>query len=184
VPGAPTGLTATPGNTQVALTWTAPASTGGSPITGYTATASPGGATCSSASATNCTVTGLVNGTAYTFTVKASNAAGTGAASSPAGATPRTVPGAPQTPSAVSDRSKGVDLAWTAPASNGGASITDYRIYRGTVSGSPSLLISVGNVLTYRDTGTSKGIRYYYQVAAVNAAGEGARSIQVTAIAK
>ena len=49
VPGAPTGLVATPGNAQVALAWTAPASTGGSPITGYTATASPGGATCTTA---------------------------------------------------------------------------------------------------------------------------------------
>jgi hypothetical protein len=168
----------------VALSWTAPASNGGSPITGYTVIASPGGATCTSSGATSCTVTGLVNGTSYSFTVRATNAAGTGPASSSASATPRTVPGAPQGPSAVPDKAKGIDLAWTAPASNGGSSITAYRIYRGTTSGSLTLLISVGNVLTYRDIVTSKGVGYYYQVSAVNAAGEGSRSSQVTAIAK
>jgi hypothetical protein len=184
VPGAPMGLIATPGNAQVALSWTAPVSNGGSPITGDAATASPGGATCGTTGTTSCTITGLTNGTTYTFTVQATNVAGTGAASSPTTATPRTVPGAPQGVSAAPDKAKGIDLAWTAPASNGGASITGYRIYRGTTIGGLVFLTSVGNVLTYRDIGTSKNVRYYYEVSAVNAAGEGARSSQVTAIAK
>jgi hypothetical protein len=63
------------------VSWQAPASDGGSPITVYTATASPGGKTCSSTKALWCTITGLTNGTAYTFTVKATNAIGTGPAS-------------------------------------------------------------------------------------------------------
>src|SRR5206468_184423 len=46
VPGAPAGLSATAGNAQVVLGWTAPTSNGGSAITGFTATASPGGAIC------------------------------------------------------------------------------------------------------------------------------------------
>ncbi len=80
-PGAPTAVTAVPGDATVALSWTAPANTGGAPITLYTATAAPGGATCTTTGATTCVVAGLRNGTSYTFTVTATNIAGTSAAS-------------------------------------------------------------------------------------------------------
>jgi hypothetical protein len=81
VPGAPTIGTATAGNAQAAVSFTAPAVTGGPAITSYTATSSPGGFTASGASSP-LTVTGLTNGTAYTFTVTATNSIGTGSASS------------------------------------------------------------------------------------------------------
>ncbi|MES2313257.1 MAG: autotransporter domain-containing protein [Pseudomonadota bacterium] len=80
VPGAPTIGTATAGDTQVSVSFTPPPSTGGTSITGYTATSSPGGITGTCASSP-CVLTGLTNGTAYTFTVTATNSAGTGAAS-------------------------------------------------------------------------------------------------------
>ena len=80
VPGAPSGAKAVPGVGQATVSWTAPASNGGSAITGYTVTSAPGAKTCTTA-ATTCVVTGLTNGQSYTFTVTAKNVAGAGAAS-------------------------------------------------------------------------------------------------------
>lgn len=93
IPDAPTGLTATAGSNAVTLNWSAPVNNGGAAITGYIVTGSPlgGGASvgCTAAAATtNCTVSGLTNGTTYSFSVAASNAVGTGSASAPASATP------------------------------------------------------------------------------------------------
>ena len=81
VPTAPSSVSGVAGSSDVAVSWSAPASTGGSPITGYTVTARPGGATCTTPGGLSCTVPGLTNGTPYTFTVTATNAVGTGAAS-------------------------------------------------------------------------------------------------------
>lgn len=85
VPGSPSSVGATPANKQATVRWTAPANDGGAAVTGYTATASPGGAVCTSTT-TTCTVTGLTNGKAYTFTVTAQNAAGPGVSSAPSAA--------------------------------------------------------------------------------------------------
>ena len=85
-PGAPTGVSATAGNALADVDFTAPANNGGSPITKYTATSSPGGQTCEVTVLTpplTCTVEGLTNGTTYTFTVTATNALGTSPASAP-----------------------------------------------------------------------------------------------------
>lgn len=79
-PAAPIIGTATAGNAQASVAFTAPLSNGGAAITGYTVTASPGGATATGTSSP-ITVTGLTKGTAYTFTVTATNSAGTGPAS-------------------------------------------------------------------------------------------------------
>jgi hypothetical protein len=74
-----------------------------------------------------------------------------------------------------------VGLTWQAPASNGGSPITNYKIYRGTSSNGETLLATIGNVLTYTDTAVTNGATYYYQVSAVNAAGEGPRSNEASA---
>jgi hypothetical protein len=80
LPDAPTAVSATAGNAQVTLNWIAPQNTGGTAITGYSVTGTPGGS-CTTTGATSCVVTGLTNGTAYTFQVAAINAQGTGTAS-------------------------------------------------------------------------------------------------------
>ncbi len=88
VPTAPTNAVATQLNGTVTVSWTASTDDGGSPITGYTVTASPGGATCTT-TGTSCTVPGLAGGTTYTFTVRATNAAGNSAESAPTGSITR-----------------------------------------------------------------------------------------------
>ena len=99
-PSAPTSVSATPGNGAALVQWSASASSGSSAPTGYTVTALPGGHTCTAASGANsCTVTGLDNGTQYTFTVTASNGAGASAASIASGAV---TPAAPVTISITS----------------------------------------------------------------------------------
>jgi hypothetical protein len=82
-PDVPTGITASPGNQQISVGYTAPANNGGSAITGYTATCTTGGTPTSfGPSLTNpLVVTGLTNGSSYTCTVKAANSVTTGAAS-------------------------------------------------------------------------------------------------------
>jgi hypothetical protein len=101
VPGAPTIGSAVAGNAQAEVSFTAPSTDGGSPITGYTVTSNPGGFT-GTGSVSPINVTGLTNGTSYTFTVVATNAVGNSAASAASNAvTPVTVPGAPTIGSAV-----------------------------------------------------------------------------------
>jgi len=90
-PDAPTGVSATSGgNASTTVSWTAP-SDGGSAITSYTAT-SNAGQTCTSTTMTTCSITGLTNGTAYTFTVTATNSIGT---SDPSSASSAATPAAP-----------------------------------------------------------------------------------------
>ncbi|WP_335922353.1 Ig-like domain-containing protein [Shewanella algae] len=82
VPGAPTSVNAVASDASATVSFSAPASTGGAAISSYTVTSSPGGLTASGAGSP-LTVSGLSNGTDYSFTVSASNTAGTGPTSSP-----------------------------------------------------------------------------------------------------
>ncbi|PRX74304.1 S-layer family protein [Cohnella sp. SGD-V74] len=100
VPGAPTRVSATAGNGQAVVSFTAPTNNGGSAITGYTVTALVDGSATgmtATGTASPITVTGLTNGTSYTFTVRATNAAGDSAESSP------TEPRTPLSPASAPD---------------------------------------------------------------------------------
>ena len=81
--------------------------------------------------------------------------------------------------SAIAGNAK-VSLSWLAPL-NGGSIITNYNIYRGTVSGGETLHTTVGNILSYTDTGLTNNVRYYYQISAVNAIGESVLSSEINA---
>jgi hypothetical protein len=188
VPGAPS-LSASAGNAVVNLTWTAP-SDGGSAITSYKVyrgTVSGGETLLTTlGNVTSYSDTAVTNGTTYYYRVSAVNAVGEGAQSNEVSATPQNVaaPSAPQNLAAAAARGKGIQLTWSAPASNGGSAITGYKIYRGTTSGGEVLLTTVGNVTSYKDSTTSRGVTYYYKVTAVNAAGEGPASNEASATAK
>ena len=130
-PSAPQSVSATPGNASALVTWSAPASNGGSPITGYTATSSPASLTCTTSGALACNVPGLTNGTPYRFTVTATNAVGTGPASAASAAVTPTAPiVTPPTaafgPLATFLASTSIPLAWS--ATPGSAAITTYDV--------------------------------------------------------
>jgi hypothetical protein len=82
-PGPPVSVQAVAGVESATLNWGAPEATGGAPISGYTATSTPGGLTCHTSAELGCTVVGLTAGQAYTFTVTATNGAGTSVSSGP-----------------------------------------------------------------------------------------------------
>ena len=171
---APTGLTATAGDGQVKLNWDDP---GNSNITGYElsidagAFAEIGG---SDAATTSHTVTGLTNGTTYTFAVRAVNGAPATVTATPVGQdpppTPPPVPGRPGNLTAASD-DRAIALSWTAAASNG-SPIIKYQHQRDDAPWADIAGGATANSLTV--TGLVNDTRYTFSVRAVNGMGEGA----------
>jgi putative cell wall-binding protein len=171
VPDAPRSVTASPGNAQATVSWTAPASDGGTPVTGYTVTASPGGKSVTvGGSARSATITGLTNGASYTFAVKAVNAAGSSPAATSTPVTPRTVPGAP-TSLAFTPGDGKVTISWAVPSSDGGSPITGYTV---TTTPGGSTVTAAASARSVTVTGLSNGTSYTFAVKAVNAAGSSA----------
>ena len=168
-PSAPTGVSATAGVGSAVVSFVAP-NANGSPITGYTVTSSPGNFTATGTSSP-ITVSGLTNGTAYTFTVTATNAIGTSAASTPSNAvTPATTPSAPTAVTATGGDGS-ASVAFTAPTSNGGAAITSY-----TVAASPGTATATGTASPITVSGLTNGTSYTFTVTATNVAGPGPAS--------
>ena len=180
-PDAPQNLSASPGDQTVHLSWSAPASDGGSVITSYriyrgTASGAETALATTSGPVTSFQDTPLTNGTTYYYKVAAINDVD-GSTLCRGIRHPRSADASrcSHSPSATGAPG-GIDLAWTAPASNGGSAITGYRIYRGTVSGTYTPLTTLANLTSYTDTTATAGTQYFYAVAALNAIGEGAKS--------
>jgi hypothetical protein len=186
--------TATAGNASAVVNWTAPTDNGGSAITGYDVQAFAGtstvpvSTTTAGAAATSVTVTGLTNGTSYTFKVRAKNVAGVGPLSDASNAVtpaPPVAPGAPTIGAATRGNASAL-VQWTAPASNGGAAITGYdvRVFLGNTNTTVGALRTAGPAATSLNvTGLTNGTSYTFVVRARNAVGPGpfsARSVAVT----
>ena len=162
---------------SASLSWTAPASDGGSPITGYNVYRgiTSGGESATPVAAdlktTAFTDPALTNGTTYYYSVAAVNAVGASPQSNETSVTPHaTAPSAPLS-LVASGGDSSVALSWTAPTSDGGSGVTSYDVYRGTAAGGESATpIATGvQTTTYTDASAVNGTRYYYKVDAVNA---------------
>jgi fibronectin type 3 domain-containing protein len=92
-------------------------------------------------------------------------------------------PEPPSTPTSLAAQNLNglVRLTWQPPSDDGGSEITGYRIYRGTTSATKTLLATVGAATSYDDLAVTNETTYYYDVSAVNAVGEGARSAEASA---
>ena len=126
LPDPPTVVNGQSGNASVRVNWSPPALNSGV-VSGYRATANPGGRTCTTASAspppTSCAVTGLVNGTPYTFTVTSTDVYGISAPSAPSAAViPLTIPDAPTGVTGTSYQDSQALVTWTAPDDGGSTS--------------------------------------------------------------
>ena len=177
VPDTPILNTVTAGVANVTLVWTAPASDGSSPITGYeiffrtndtdaawTLFSNVGVAASSE------TVTGLTAGATYHFGVKAVNAAGSSVMSGSLNATVLTVPDAPTNLTNVASSSQ-VTISWNAPD----GLVAGYLVHRGS-SAADAILIGNSTIASFVDTAVTAGSIYYYKVIAWNVVGEGAMS--------
>ena len=180
VPGAPISLTTTAdGSTIINLSWTVPASNGGAAISGYRIEVSIDGGTNFSQlvarqSTTSYSHTGLSAGSARHYRVRAINAVGNSAWSNTANATTdaATAPTAPRSLTATAVGQTTIYLSWTAPARNGGAAISGYRIEVSTDGGTNfSQLVASQSATTYSHTGLSAGDTRHYRVRAINSEG-------------
>ncbi len=179
LPTEPENLLASVGNGYVNLTWDPPSDDGGSPITNYRiykGTTSGGESFLIQIDDIlfyNDTI--VTNGVTSYYQVSAKNAAWEGLLSEEVQGTPIAPPSEPlNLQSSAGDGY--VNLTWDAPIDDGGSAVTNYRIYKGNVSGSENFLVEIGAVTFYNDSDVTNGVTYYYKVSARNAAGEGSQS--------
>lgn len=176
-PGPPRDVTAVAGNASAEVRWTAPANAGVSPVVSYVATANPGGAACQTAAELSCTIQGLTNGTAYTFTVVASNAQGAGQVSEPSNAaTPSAGAVPPSAPTAVTATAGDAEatVIWSPPAVAGSSAVTGYLV-ASTPAGHTCQ--TDADTLECRFRGLVNGTSYTFAVSALNGVGPGVAAV-------
>jgi predicted phage tail protein len=178
IPGIPTGLTGTAGDHQATLSWTAPSYTGGAAVHYLVAqwnATTKAFDQIATTDATSYTVTGLTNGTSYTFTVWAVNKVGPspGAAAAvtvrPTGPDEPTIPGIP-TGMTATPGDRHATLAWTAPAYTGNAPL-HYVVAQWNTTTQQFDQIATTDATTYDVTGLVNGRIYTFTVWAVNSVG-------------
>lgn len=169
VPSPPILVAAVAGNASATVSFTN-SYTGGSPVTSYTVTSIPDGITATGTHSP-IVVNGLTNGTAYMFTVTATNAVGTSPASLPSNTvTPATVPGAPVIGTAVGGNAQAT-VNFSPPATNGGSPVLSY-----TATSTPGSFTKTGPASPLIVTGLGNGVPYTFRVTATNAIGTGVPS--------
>ncbi|MDQ1747084.1 MAG: trimeric autotransporter adhesin [Frankiaceae bacterium] len=179
VPSAPGNINAVPADGTLAVTWDAPSSTGGTPVTGYTVTLTPsGGDSPATTTSTQHTFTGLTNDQSYTVSIVATNAAGDSQAATTNG-TPVPAPPAPAPVSAAPGNGT-LDVTWTAPTTSAGHAVSSYQatIVRHDGVGSPMTFTSnasdAGGLVTeHVFSGLVNGKLYDVAVTATNDIGTG-----------
>jgi titin len=181
-------LVATVSTNQINLSWSAPASTGGYPVTGYKIEYKVGSGPYTvlvqntASASTTYSHTGITAGQTYIYRVYAINSIGTSAASSEATATSSSssvgLPGAPASFTATSAGPTQINLSWSPPSNTGGAAITGYKIEVKKGAGSYETLVSntQSTGTSFSHTGLTTGTTYYYRVYAINSAGVGPAS--------
>lgn len=198
----PQSLQASSGNGFIYLSWSAPTSNGGYPLTNYTiykTTTMIGDFVADNAmSTTNAEImpivtvnastlsyndTSVTDGLPYYYFILAYNSFGHSSFSNDASAIPEPiVPSAPQSLQASAGNDF-IFLSWLAPTSNGGSPLTNYSIYRSLTSGSDYTLLKTVNasILSFNDTSVTDGLTYYYFVTANNSIGQSQYSNGVSA---
>ena len=185
-PLAPGTLVATPSDRSVVLTWSAPISNGGAPVTGYNlyeGTTSGGENYAAPVNGsvlitgTSTTLSGLTNGKTYYFTAKAVNGVGSSPASSEAWAVPAaTVAAAPVSVFVAYGLENSLVVGWTTPFNSGGSVITGYVVTPYIGVSAQQARVYDSTTTTETITGLTPGSTYSFTVAAINAYGTGAPS--------
>lgn len=178
VPSPPTTPQVTRGNSEIAVEWN-PQGDGGKPIIGYRAVAMPSGQECETVTL-SCTITELTNGVPQTVQVNARNSVGMSLPSEPSSVvTPATLPNAPISVFAVR-QSAAADITWSAPSTDGGDTITVYRVYVHHGNNQPMSFDAAESPFTI--DGLENGVPYSVNVTAVNSVGESlaSESVEVT----
>jgi cellulose 1,4-beta-cellobiosidase len=183
IPPAPTSLTATPGNAQVVLNWSAASGATSYNVKRSTVNGGPYTTIATGVTSTTFTNTGLSNGTTYYFVVSASNSAGESPNSTQVSATPQppAAPAAPMALTATGGKNK-ITLRWTQSNS---PNLQFNRIYRSNTSGGPYTLVAqVAPRTSYNDPVAGGQTRYYVVTAVNTSGGESSYSNQAGATAK